>query len=119
MRTSKCRFYTRKTRIRFKILRTSKGRLRLSVFRSCKHLYAQIIDDFNSKTLVSASTLDSSIRKIKKSNSNIDSAIKVGSVLAKRALLKGIKKVVFDKGGYKYHGVIKAIAEEARKDLEF
>ena len=106
-------------RIRKKLRAVSKGRDRLSVFKSGNHIYAQIIDDSNSRTLVSASTLDKEIKRSGKSNCNKESAIKVGKLLVKRARERSIKIVVFDKGPHKYHGVIKALADEAREGLEF
>lgn len=118
MRNSERRFEIRKSRIRSKIARVS-DRVRLSVFKSGRHIYAQIIDDGNSSTIVSASTLDKTIRKPGKSLCNVELATKVGTLLAERASKKGVTKVVFDKGGYKYHGVIKALADAARKELEF
>jgi large subunit ribosomal protein L18 len=111
-------FQKRKERVRIKLRKVS-NRCRLSVFKSGRHIYAQIIDDSVSKTLVSASTLDKEIRISVKSNCNIDSAVKVGKLLADRAEEKSIKLVAFDKGGHKYHGVIKALADEARKKLQF
>lgn len=114
-------FQRRKERVRIKLKKVS-NRNRLSVFKSAKHIYAQIIDDLIAKTLVSASTLDKTIRKNGKSNcnnSNIENAVKVGKLIAERAAEKSIKMVTFDKGGHKYHGVIKALAEEARKVLSF
>ena len=90
---------------------------RLSVFRSNTNLYAQIIDDIAGVTLVSASTLD---KEIKTKKSNIEAAKEVGTLVAKRALEKNIKQVVYDRGGYIYHGIIKQIAESAREGgLEF
>ena len=118
MRTPKCKFEIRKNRVKAKISKVS-DRARLSVFRSGKHLYAQVIDDQYSVTLISASTLDKEIRQLDKSNCNISSATKVGTLLAKRAEEKGLSQVVFDKSGYKYHGVIKAIADAARTELKF
>jgi len=118
MRSSKVKFDIRKSRIRAKLARVS-DRVRLSVFKSGKHIYAQIIDDSKSITLVSASTLDKEIRQLKKSNCNVAFASKVGDLIAERAANKGIEQVVFDKGGYKYHGVIKALADAARKKLKF
>lgn len=111
-------FKKRRDRVRNKLKKIS-DRNRLSVFKSGRHIYAQIIDDSTAKTLVSASTLDRSIRKLQKSNCNIEFATRVGKLLAERALESSIKSVVFDKGGYKYHGVIKALADEARKKLQF
>jgi large subunit ribosomal protein L18 len=89
---------------------------RLSVFKSLKQIYAQIIDDTAGHTICSASTVEPSI----KSKGNISGAETVGEALAKRALEKGIKKVVFDRGGYRYHGSVAALAEASRKaGLEF
>lgn len=111
-------FKKRRDRVRIKIKITS-DRSRLSVFKSSRHIYAQIIDDITARTIVSASTMDGSIRKSKKSNCNIEFAIQVGKLIAERAVKSSIEQVVFDKGGYKYHGVIKALADEARKTLQF
>jgi large subunit ribosomal protein L18 len=111
-------FRKRRDRVRIKLRKIS-DRNRLSVFKSGRHLYAQIIDDSTSKTLVAASTLDKEIRKPAKSNCNVEFAIKVGKLLADRAEAKEIKLVAFDKGGHRYHGVIKALADEARKKLQF
>ena len=95
-------------------------RPRLSVFRSNKHIYAQIIDDTKGHTLVAASTLDKELRdKIQKTWTK-EAAREVGRLIGKRALEKNIKKVVFDRGGYKYHGRVKELAEGAREaGLEF
>ena len=95
-------------------------RPRLAVFRSNNHMYAQIIDDTVGKTLVAASTLEKDVKaEIEKTN-NVDAAAYVGTVIAKRAIEKGIKAVVFDRGGYIYHGKIKALADAAREaGLEF
>ena len=95
-------------------------RPRLAVFRSNNHVYAQVIDDVAGKTLVSASTLEKDIQAELKNTDDIDAATKIGDVVAKRALEKGIKAVVFDRGGYIYHGKVEALAEAARKaGLEF
>ncbi|ADL33355.1 ribosomal protein L18 RplR [Butyrivibrio proteoclasticus B316] len=95
-------------------------RPRLAVFRSNNHVYAQVIDDVAGKTLVSASTLEKDIKAELKNTDDIDAATKIGDVVAKRALEKGIKAVVFDRGGYIYHGKVEALAEAARKaGLEF
>lgn len=111
-------FRRRRDRVRIKLRKVS-DRNRLSVFKSGRHIYAQIIDDTTSETLVSASTLDKELRGKNKSHCNVDLAIKVGKLLAERAVKKSIKLVAFDKGGHKYHGVIKALADEARKELQF
>lgn len=96
------------------------GRLRLSVFRSNKHIYAQIIDDAAGRTLVSASTMEADFRQANESGGNTQAAEKVGQRLAVRAKEKGIHSVAFDRGPYRYHGRIKALAEAARAaGLEF
>ena len=100
----------RHNRVRAKISGTAE-RPRLSVFRSKANIYAQIIDDVAGNTLVSASTVEKSFEG---NGSNCDAAKKIGSVLAERALQKGIEEVVFDRGGYIYHGRVKALAEGAR-----
>jgi large subunit ribosomal protein L18 len=95
-------------------------RPRLSVYGSLNHIYAQIIDDMKGHTLVAASTLDKELRAEIKHGGNVESARKVGQLIAKRAVEKGIKKVVFDRGGFRYHGRIKALADAAREGgLEF
>jgi len=109
----------RHRRVRKKITGTPE-RPRLNVFRSLKHIYAQIIDDYAGRTLVAASTLDRELRDKIKYGGNIEAAKQVGALIARRALEKGIKKVVFDRGGYLYHGRVKALAEAAREGgLEF
>ncbi|MFC2065794.1 50S ribosomal protein L18 [Chloroflexota bacterium] len=121
MGTSKTRVARigRHRRIRLKVKGTS-SRPRLCVFRSLNHIYAQVIDDSQGHTLVSASTLDPEIAGDKAEKSKTDQAALVGSTLAKRALSKGIKQVAPDRGGYKYHGRVKALAEAARKSgLDF
>ena len=105
----------RHARVRAKVVGTA-SRPRLCVFRSLNHIYAQIIDDSQGHTLTSASTLDPEIKgeivgKIKTGKAEL-----VGSLVAKRALGKGINRVVFDRGGYKYHGRVKALAEAARQE---
>ena len=94
----------------------TKSRPRLSVFRSNNHIYAQVIDDQAQSTICSASTVDKEFKDSKnKSYSNCNSSSEVGSLLAKRAIKKGIKEVVFDRGGKIYHGRVKALAEAARQ----
>ena len=101
-------------RVRAKVTGTAE-RPRLNVFRSSKHIYAQIIDDENGTTLVSASSLG-----LKLKANNKEAAVKVGETVAERAIKAGIKKVVFDRGGYQYHGRVEALADAARnKGLEF
>jgi large subunit ribosomal protein L18 len=90
-------------------------RPRLNVFRSLSHIYVQVIDDATGNTLVSASTIDRELRSQMAGLSKIEQAKAVGKTVAQRALAKGIKMVVFDRGGYKYHGRVKALAEAARE----
>ncbi len=95
-------------------------RPRLAVFRSNNHMYAQIIDDTVGNTLASASTLEKEIKSELEKTNNVDAAAYLGTVIAKRAIEKGIKKVVFDRGGYIYHGKVAALADAAREaGLEF
>lgn len=104
----------RKLRIRSKIS-GSDERPRLSVFRSAKHIYAQVVDDASGKTLAAASTLSRDIKGTLGEDTKTDAANKVGSLLAKMCLEKKIAKVVFDRNGYLYHGRIKALADAARE----
>lgn len=95
-------------------------RPRVSIYRSLNHIYAQLIDDIKGHTLISAGSLDKEFNEYKGHKGNVKMAGMVGELLAKRALSHGIKKVVFDKGGYLYHGSVKALAEACRKaGLEF
>ena len=91
------------------------GRPRLSVFRSSKHIYAQIIDDLKGGTLAAASSMEKTLREGGKTGANVDAAKAVGKLVAERALEKGIDAVVFDRGSYLYHGRIKALADAARE----
>tara|TARA_B100000029_G_scaffold424161_1_gene431741 strand:+ start:14338 stop:14697 length:360 start_codon:yes stop_codon:yes gene_type:complete len=110
----------RKTRIRTKLKKVSNGRYRLSVFRSLKNMQAQIIDDIKGITLFSHSTLDKNFKTKIKKTGNKQAAEEVGKLLAEKAIKKGIKKVIFDRGKYLYHGRVKALADGARKaGLEF
>lgn len=96
------------------------ARPRLSVFRSNNHMYAQIIDDTVGNTLVSASTLQKEVKAELEKTDNVDAAAYLGTVIAKRAIEKGINTVVFDRGGFIYHGKVKALADAAREaGLEF
>jgi large subunit ribosomal protein L18 len=104
----------RHSRVRAKVAGTA-SRPRLCVFRSLNHIYAQVIDDEKGHTLVTASTLDPDIKGEADKKAKSARAELVGSLVAKRALTSGIKEVVFDRGGYKYHGRVKALAEAARK----
>ena len=104
-------------RIHVRIRTRASGRAktpRLNVFRSLKHIYAQVVDDANGHTLLAASTRDKEVRKSVKSGGNIAAAKVVGQVLAQRAQAAGISRVVFDRGGYAYHGRVRALAEAAR-----
>jgi len=105
----------RHRRIRNKI-RGNSERPRLCVYRSLKHIYAQVIDDEEGRTLLAASTLDPGIKDRIKYGGNIKAAEQLGSLLAKRLKEKGIEQVVFDRGGYLYHGRVKALAESVRKE---
>ena len=105
----------RKERVRRSIRARAYGRPRLSVFRSSKQIYAQIIDDERGVTVVAASSLEKANRESLKSGANIDAAKVVGKLIAERAVAKGIKAVVFDRGAYMYHGRVKALAEGARE----
>ncbi len=103
-------------RIRRK-LRGTTERPRLAIFRSVAHIYAQVIDDAEGKTLASASSVD---KTVKTKGGNVAAAKKIGKLVADRAIEKGIKRVVFDRGGYRYHGRVKALADAARAaGLEF
>ena len=113
MATVKDRTERRKATVRRAIKDAATGRARLTVFRSSKHIYAQVIDDVKGVTLASASSLEKDMRA--KSGANVEAAKAVGTLVAKRAVEKGIKDVVFDRGGYRYHGRIKALGDAARE----
>lgn len=107
------------TRIRKKISGTEE-RPRLAVFKSNQNIYAQIIDDVKGVTLTASSTLDAEVKKDLKTGGNIEAAQKVGADIANKAKAKGISKVVYDRGGFNYHGKIKALADAARENgLDF
>lgn len=116
MSEAKQLFERRKRRNRFKLGRVSTNRPRLSVFRSNQHIYAQVIDDNAHRTVVAASTLDKELSKKLKASSNVAAAQEVGKLVAARAVKAGIKNVVFDRGGYLYHGRVKALADAAREN---
>ncbi|MGB8492798.1 MAG: 50S ribosomal protein L18 [Candidatus Acidiferrum sp.] len=101
-------------RVRTKVSGTAE-RPRLSVYRSVGHIYAQVIDDRSGRTLVSASSIDKEVKKGLKGGGNIASAKAVGKIIAERAKAAEVVKVVFDRGGYKYHGRVKALADAARE----
>lgn len=109
----------RHERIRKKVSGTP-ARPRLSIFRSLNNIYAQVIDDAKGQTLIAASSLDDEFKQSKKHKGNVETARKVGELLAAKATKVGIKQLVFDRGGYRYHGRVKALAEAAREGgLEF
>lgn len=114
MNTPRELFNKRKSRVRYDLKKHSSGRSRLSVFRSGRHIYAQVIDDAKGATVVSASTLDKEVRENIKKSSTVEAASFIGKLVAERALKSGVSEVVFDRGGYIYHGRVKALAEAAR-----
>ena len=105
----------RKARVRRTLKARSSGRPRLSVHRSSKHIYAQVIDDAAGKTIAAASTMEKDLRSSMKTGADTKAAAAIGKLVAERALKAGIDKVVFDRGGYRYHGRIKALADGARE----
>ena len=116
MSTKKSLFDKRKLRNRLSIKKNIGNKLRLSVFRSNKHIYCQIIDDVKQITLCSSSTLDPEVKKGLKSSGTIDAAEKVGKDIAVKAKKIGFENVVFDRGGYLYHGRVRSLAEGARSN---
>ena len=113
-------FERRKRRVRYTIAQVSSGRPRLSVYRSGKHIYAQLIDDGEHATIAAASSSEAAKTGGAGKTYNVAAAAAVGKLIAQRAIEKGVKKVVFDRGGYLYHGRVKALAEAARQGgLEF
>ena len=115
MNTPRKLYEKRKARVRTALKAAANGKMRLSVFRSGKHIYAQIIDDAKGATVASASTLDKEVRDNIAKSSNIEAAQYVGNVVAERAVKNGVSEVVFDRGGYVYHGRGKALADSARE----
>jgi large subunit ribosomal protein L18 len=113
MATVKARTDRRKATVRRAIKEAATGRARLTVFRSSKHIYAQVIDDQKGATVAAASSIEKDMRS--KTGANVDAAKAVGKLVAQRAIEKGVKTVVFDRGGYLYHGRIKALADAARE----
>jgi len=105
----------RKARLRYQLRQKSSGRPRLSVFRSGKHIYAQIIDDAAGRTVAAASTLDKDLKASLKTGADKDAAAAVGKLIAERSKAAGVEQVVFDRGSYLYHGRVKALAEAARE----
>ena len=112
---SKQLFSRRRDRVRHRIATTPNVRPRLSIFRSSKHIYAQVIDDLKGETLASASSLEKTMREAGNTGANIDAAKAGGKLLAERAVKNGVTEVVFDRGGYLYHGRVKALADAARE----
>ena len=112
---SKTLFVRRRQRVRRNLRRAANGRARLSVFRSSKHIYAQVIDDAAGRTLAAASSLDGSLKAALKTGADIAAAGAVGKLIAERAKAAGIEQVVFDRGAYLFHGRVKALADAARE----
>jgi large subunit ribosomal protein L18 len=112
---TKALFARRQRRTRHAVRQAAGGRPRLSVFRSGKHIYAQVIDDLKGLTLAAASSLDEGLRAKLKTGANKDAATEVGKLIAERAIAAGVKDVVFDRGGYQYHGRVAALATAARE----
>ena len=120
MKTILTNFERRRQRARTALKKAANGRPRLSVHRSSANIYAQVIDDATGRTLASASTLDEAFKKGGKSGSNKEAATEIGRTVAEAAIKGGVKQVVFDRGGFIYHGRVKALAEAARAaGLEF
>lgn len=113
MLSPRVRFLRRARRTRAALRKNAAGLPRLSVFRSGRHIHAQVIDDSKGVTVVSASTVEADLRG--KSGSNKDAASRVGQLVAERAKSSGLERVVFDRGGYRYHGRVRALAEGARE----
>ena len=112
---SKALFLRRRRRVRAKLRRVANNRPRLSVFRSSKHIYAQIIDDTAGRTLAAASSLDGGLRTRLDNGAGVTAAGAVGKLIAERAKAAGIERVVFDRGAYLFHGRVKALADAARE----
>ena len=105
----------RAQRVRLRLKKMSNGRPRLSIFRSSKNIYAQVIDDVQGKTLAAASSLEKDLRANLKTGGDVAAAKEVGKLLATRAVAAGVTTVVFDRGGYLFHGRVKALADAARE----
>lgn len=112
MSSGETKFNKRKRRVRYSIKQKSSGKMRLSVHRTGQHIYAQIIDDFSSVTIACASTLDKDFDGVKTANS--DAAFKVGEMIARKAMAAELSSIVFDRGGFLFHGRVKAVADGAR-----
>jgi large subunit ribosomal protein L18 len=105
----------RERRLRWQIRRKAASRPRLTVFRSSRHIYAQIVDDTKGATVAAASTIDKGLHGTLKTGADIAAAKEVGKLIAERAKAAGVKEVVFDRGGYRFHGRVKALADAARE----
>jgi large subunit ribosomal protein L18 len=112
---SKQLFARRRMRVRTQLVRRGGGRPRLSVFRSSKHIYVQVIDDAQGRTVATASSIDKELRGSLKTGADKGAAAAVGKLIAERAKAAGITAVVFDRGGYLFHGRVKALADAARE----
>jgi len=110
-----CKFTRRKNRVRYQLRQKAAGRVRLSVFRSGRHIYAQLIDDAQGKTLAAASTAEKDVKGVIKNGATIAGAKEVGARIAARAKEAKVEHIVFDRGGYLFHGRIKALADAARE----
>ena len=108
-------FERRKRRTRHRLRKTERFKPRLSVFRSSKHIYAQIIDDLEGKTVAAASTIDKDLRESLKTGADREAAARVGKLVAERAKSAGVETVIFDRGAYLYHGRVKALGDAARE----
>jgi large subunit ribosomal protein L18 len=115
MATSKARTVRRRASVRRTVKKAASGRARLSVFRSSKHIYAQVIDDLKGQTIASASSMEKDLRGSLKTGANVDAAKAIGKLVAERAIKNGVKDVVFDRGSYLFHGRVKALADAARE----
>ncbi len=115
MASLKLKSEQRKARVRRAVKKRANGRPRLSVHRSSKHIYAQVIDDGAGKTVAAASSLDSDLKSSLKTGADKDAAAAVGKLVAERAVKAGVGEVFFDRGGYLYHGRVKALADAARE----
>ncbi|WP_373086731.1 50S ribosomal protein L18 [Sneathiella sp.] len=115
MANTKELFERRRRRARTQLRKVSSGRPRLSVHRTLQQIYVQVIDDAAGRTLASASSLEKDIRSSLKTGGNKEAAVAIGKLIAERALKAGVTEVAFDRGGYKFHGRVKALADAARE----
>jgi large subunit ribosomal protein L18 len=115
MKSTRDLFMKRQQRVRSSLIKAAGGRPRLTVFRSNQHIYAQIIDDGRGVTLASASSIEKTMRDELKGGSDKDAAARIGTLVAERAVAAGVTEVIFDRGGYIFHGRVKALADAARE----